>query len=141
MHRLQDWHPKRRLAVFVPLLVLVVYGVLKPDALERFPARGRWAIAAYFLVAVFAPALFSRRNSESGSTTPRDTTALMDLARKLWKILLFVEIFGFVAGVVAVLILRNTFPLRYLVLALVFSFLSICATSLILWTRSRNAHS
>jgi hypothetical protein len=126
------WHLKRRLAVFGPLLVLTAYGALRNDALVWVPAWGRWAIALYFLIAVYAPVFLPRPNSRTEPTTPRGPTVPLGLARKLWRTLLFIEILGFAIGVITVVILRHMFPLKYLVLALLLSFSSICATGFIL---------
>jgi hypothetical protein len=122
---------KRVLILLGPLIAFILYLAVRGNKVPDWTPR---AIAAYFILALVVSAVFSHRRS--GAATSKYAAVLQSHARTtIWKRMLFFYIYAFLAGSIMVVVLRNTFPLRYLILPLIFNLIFLLLFCWILFWR------
>jgi hypothetical protein len=123
---------KRAFVLLGPLVGFVLYLVFigRNNAVPRWAP---WALAAYFVFALLVSAAFPGQLSAIGNS--ESVAALRGHSRTVWKVMLFFYIFAFLAGSISVALLRNTLPLRYLLIPLIFNLVFILLFCWILFWR------
>ncbi len=117
----------KRLAFLLgPLIAFILYlAFYKQGGLNEVPYWAPWVVSAYFLMALIVSTVVSRRRSGATYRDPKNALALQRRARTVWKVMLSVYIYAFVAGAFMLVILRKSIPLRYGFLALAINLLFI----------------
>ena len=103
----------RLLPLAVAALVLMMIG---PDKLQHFHLWQRLALVGSVVVA-FALSIAMGRRSSNANTDPVRNTVLIQYALVFWRVMTISNLCAAVVGVIAVVVLRNAFHVRYLMLA------------------------
>lgn len=107
---------RSRLVRLLPLVVAAItVMMLGPDRLEHLQAWQRLALVGGVAVAFILSFALGRRSNNLAD--PVQNAAFFSYAALFWRTMVIVNICAALVGGVAVVVLRNTVPLRYLILA------------------------
>jgi hypothetical protein len=108
-------YSKARFMRLIPLCVLAfVLIFMGRDGLEQLSGKLRWLLVLCVFLALIVPMIVKGQSNGSPSTAKPPAVRYL---RALWKLLLILNILGFIGGIVAVVLLRQTVPIRYMLIA------------------------
>jgi multisubunit Na+/H+ antiporter MnhE subunit len=103
----------RLLPLAVAALVLMMIG---PDKLQHFHLWQRLALVGGVVVAFGLSIAIGRRSSNANTDSVRKVV-FIQYALVFWRVMTISSVCAAVVGVIAVVLFRNAFPVRYLILA------------------------
>jgi len=103
----------RLLPLAVAAIVLMTFG---PDKLQHFHLWQRLTLVGGVAGAFVLSILLGRRSGTS-KPDPVQNATLMQYAVVFWRVMAIANVCAALVGVIAVVVLHNAFPMRYLVLA------------------------
>ena len=104
----------RLLPLAVAALVLMM--MIGPDKLQHFHLWQRLLLVGGVVVAFVLSVALGRRSSNA-DTDPVRNAVLIQYALVFWRVMTISNLCAAVVGVIAVVVLHNAFPVRYLILA------------------------
>jgi hypothetical protein len=112
-----DNYLRRRLIRLLPLAVVAIaLLMLGPGRLGHLQAWQRWAVVGGIAVAFISSIALGQHSRNAAADAFRDP-ALIRYAQAFWWAMAIFNVCASVVGIIAVVLLHNALPVRYLILA------------------------
>jgi peptidoglycan/LPS O-acetylase OafA/YrhL len=107
----------RRLIRLLPLAIAAIaMMILGPDRLEHLQTWQRLGLIGGIVVAFVSSIVIGKRSNNAAADSGQNA-GLVRFARALWSVMVITNVCAAVMGIVAVVVLYNVVPVRYLILA------------------------